>query len=221
MNLDRALRRAITVVALLSGTIVALADPALGSLLPASPASGPRLASGHLATTGYWVVNRVGRVGSATATGAGDIASSAMAIIAGHAPVPPGAGGAGAQITERSGDVAADFALSQVGKPYIYGQMGPYAYDCSGLALASWKAAGVQLPRTAAEQYNAGPHIALSRVQPGDLVFWASNPADPATIYHVAISLGSDLTVQATETGQDVHVLDVWERGLVPLATRP
>ena len=44
------------------------------------------------------------------------------------------------------GDLAVEFALSQVGKPYVYGAAGPYGYDCSGLALASWRVAGVELP---------------------------------------------------------------------------
>jgi peptidoglycan DL-endopeptidase CwlO len=119
------------------------------------------------------------------------------------------------------GDIAVEFALSQVGKPYIYGATGPYGYDCSGLALASWRAAGVELPRTAAQQYYAGSHVDLNDVQPGDLIFWAADVSDPATIYHVAISLGGERTVQASQTGHPVEVLALWPSGLVPLATRP
>ncbi|HTT89502.1 MAG TPA: C40 family peptidase [Acidimicrobiales bacterium] len=119
------------------------------------------------------------------------------------------------------GDIAVEFALSQVGKPYVYGAIGPYGYDCSGLALASWRAAGVQLPRTAAQQYYAGSHVDLNDVQPGDLIFWAADVSDPATIYHVAISLGGERTVQASQTGHPVEVLALWPSGLVPLATRP
>ena len=61
----------------------------------------------------------------------------------------------------------------------------------------------------------------MSNLEPGDLVFWATNPADPATIYHVAIALGGGRTVQATRTGQDVQVTGIWSQGLFPLATRP
>ena len=120
-----------------------------------------------------------------------------------------------------AGRAVVAFALAQVGKPYGYGATGPYQYDCSGLAMASWRAAGVQLPRTAAEQYYAGAHVALAQVQPGDLLFWASDPGDPATIYHVAISLGGDLMVQAPQTGQDVEVAALSTAGLVARATRP
>ena len=119
------------------------------------------------------------------------------------------------------GDIAVEFALSQVGKPYVYGAAGPYGYDCSGLALASWRVAGVELPRTASAQYYAGSHVPLGELQPGDLIFWASDVSDPATIYHVAISLGGDRTVQATQTGQPVEVVPLWPIGLVPVATRP
>jgi peptidoglycan DL-endopeptidase CwlO len=77
--------------------------------------------------------------------------------------------------TITQGDLAVQFALSQVGKPYVYGAAGPYGYDCSGLALASWRAAGVELPRTAAAQYYAGSHVPLGQLQPGDLIFWASD----------------------------------------------
>jgi peptidoglycan DL-endopeptidase CwlO len=119
------------------------------------------------------------------------------------------------------GDIAVQFALSQLGKPYVYGATGPSGYDCSGLALASWQAAGVDLPRTAAQQYYAGSHVPLNELQPGDLIFWASDVSDPATIYHVAISLGGERTVQASQTGQPIEVLAIWASGLVPLATRP
>ncbi len=120
-----------------------------------------------------------------------------------------------------AGDVAVEFALSQVGKPYVYGAAGPYGYDCSGLALASWRVAGVELPRTASAQYYAGSHVPLGQREPGDLIFWASDVSGPATIYHVAISLGGDRTVQATQTGQPVEVVPLWPIGLVPVATRP
>jgi len=183
---------------------------------------------------GYWSANSKGSTfgfGAAATTQARDLARAAVAIAADPAVVLPQApvvASAGAPIKAASlgelnpqGNVAVTFALSQVGKPYVYGGTGPYGYDCSGLALASWLAAGVHLPRTAAAQYYAGSHVPLSQVEPGDLIFWASDPSDPSTIYHVAISLGGDRTVQATETGQNVEVVSLWGPGLVPLATRP
>jgi cell wall-associated NlpC family hydrolase len=182
---------------------------------------------------GYWFANSAGTsfgFGSAAATVAHRLAHGAVAIVADPAAVIPGrpvpaTPGVLVSQTEAGadlvGDIAAQFALTQVGKPYVWGATGPFGYDCSGLALASWKAAGVDLPRTAAAQYYAGAHIPLSQVQPGDLIFWALDPSDPSTIYHVAISLGGARSVQATQTGQNVQVIDLWSYGLVPLATRP
>ena len=185
---------------------------------------------------GYWVVNSKRSAygyGPGTGTGAHELAQGTVAIVADPARVAPGpavaasagawvpAASASAQIVSPAGQTAVDFALSQVGKPYAYGAVGPSAYDCSGLVMVAWAAAGVHLPRTAAEQYLAGAHVPLSQLEPGDLVFWAYNPADPSTIHHVAISLGGDRTVQATQTGEKVQVIRLWMSGLVPLATRP
>ena len=69
-------------------------------------------------------------------------------------------------------------------------------------------------------EYYAGSHVPLGQREPGDLIFWASD-VGRATIYHVAISLGGDRTVQATQTGQPVEVVPLWPIGLVPVATRP
>jgi cell wall-associated NlpC family hydrolase len=83
------------------------------------------------------------------------------------------------------------FAEAQVGKYYSYGASGPDAYDCSGLTMASWAQAGVQLPHSSAEQYNYGTHVAYSQLQPGDLIFLYS------PIGHVELYVGHDLAVSA------------------------
>jgi cell wall-associated NlpC family hydrolase len=183
---------------------------------------------------GYWLANSSGSTfgyGLAAPTRAAHLADGAVAIVpdpAVVAPAPPVPATSGAAVSEgvpaatvTPGRLAVQFAMAQVGKPYVYGATGPGGYDCSGLALASWRVAGLGLPRTAAEQYWAGAHVPLSQLQPGDLIFWAHDPGDPATIFHVAISLGGDETVQATHTGSTVQVLEIWGPDLVPLATRP
>ena len=83
------------------------------------------------------------------------------------------------------------FAEAQVGKYYSYGASGPDAYDCSGLTMASWAQAGVQLPHSSAEQYNYGTHVSYSELQPGDLIFLYS------PIGHVELYVGHDLAVSA------------------------
>jgi cell wall-associated NlpC family hydrolase len=96
---------------------------------------------------------------------------------------------------------AVEFALSQVGKPYVWGAAGPFSYDCSGLTMASWAHGGVSLPHSAADQYNYGKHVPLSALRPGDLIFFYS------PIGHVTIYIGNGLMVSAPTEGQDVSVV--------------
>jgi cell wall-associated NlpC family hydrolase len=95
---------------------------------------------------------------------------------------------------------AVRFAYAQLGKPYVYGGAGPDSYDCSGLTMASWAAAGVGLPHNAAMQQADIPSVSLSNLQPGDLVFFG----DPA--YHVAIYIGGGNIIQAPHTGANVEI---------------
>ena len=118
-----------------------------------------------------------------------------------------GAGGAG--LTRAQLSTALTAAVSRVGQPYVWGGTGPNGFDCSGLVGWSFAAAGVHLPRTAAEQAQAGPAVPLSQIQPGDLLFWSYDPADPAFIDHVAIYLGNGQMIEAPQTGFSVHVLAV------------
>jgi cell wall-associated NlpC family hydrolase len=96
---------------------------------------------------------------------------------------------------------AVQFALAQVGKPYVWGAAGPGSYDCSGLTMAAWRRGGVSLPHSAAEQYNYGHHVARADLQPGDLIFFY-NP-----IGHVTIYIGDGLMVSAPTEGQNVSVV--------------
>jgi cell wall-associated NlpC family hydrolase len=95
---------------------------------------------------------------------------------------------------------AVDFALAQVGKPYVYGAAGPGSYDCSGLTMASWRQGGISLPHNAAAQYGYGTHIAESALQPGDLIFFYH------PIGHVTIYIGNGLMVSAPTEGEPVKV---------------
>jgi peptidoglycan DL-endopeptidase CwlO len=118
---------------------------------------------------------------------------------------------------------AIEFALGEVGKPYVWGATGPKTYDCSGLVLRAFQAAGINLPRVSRQQFHAGGHVPISQAQAGDLLFYATDPSDPATIHHVVLYLGNDRMVEAPYTGERVRVRPVpWDyEELVPLATRP
>lgn len=115
------------------------------------------------------------------------------------------------------------FALAQLGKPYVWGATGPDTYDCSGLTQKAYLAAGITIPRVAADQYaGGGPKLPIDQAQPGDLLFWATDPSNPVTIHHVAIYLGNDEVVQAPQTGELVSKHKVWDGGeLVKTVVRP
>jgi cell wall-associated NlpC family hydrolase len=108
------------------------------------------------------------------------------------------------------GDVAAGWALTQLGKPYQWGAAGPGSYDCSGLAMEAWARAGVRLLHWTGYQWVSGPHVPLARLRRGDLVFYAYNSADPATVHHVGIYLGHGLMVDAPYTGSFVRIDSIY-----------
>jgi len=115
---------------------------------------------------------------------------------------------------------ALDFARAQLGKPYVWGATGPDSFDCSGLTQAAYAAAGVRLPRVAQDQWFAGPHVDLGAIQPGDLLFWASDTSAPATIHHVAFYLGGGQILAAPHTGDVVKVEPLYLEGYLG-AVRP
>jgi cell wall-associated NlpC family hydrolase len=116
--------------------------------------------------------------------------------------------------------IAIAAARSKLGIPYLWGATGPNRFDCSGLMLWSYARAGITLPRTSRAQYAGLPHVALSDLQPGDLVFYATNTSDPGTIHHVAMYLGDGLVIHAPHTGDVVRYAPVAMGGLIG-AVRP
>ncbi len=108
-----------------------------------------------------------------------------------------------------AGGIALDWALAQVGTPYVWGGETPgVGFDCSGLVQAAYKVAGIMLPRVAQDQYDAGPQLpAGAPLQPGDLVFFGQGPEviDHVGIY-VGVEGGQSVMVDAPHTGANVRV---------------
>ena len=138
---------------------------------------------------------------------------------AGSTQVPSWAWGSGASTTQ--GDIAANWALTQIGKPYQWGGAGPGTYDCSGLTMQAWARAGVQLLHYTGYQWEEGPHVPLDDLQRGDLLFFATNTADPGTIHHVGIYIGNGMMVDAPYTGVDVRIDSMYQPGGLIGAVRP
>ena len=102
------------------------------------------------------------------------------------------------------GTTALRAALTQRGKPYVWGAAGPDSYDCSGLVMWAFAQEGISLPHYTGDQWNSGMHVSRANLEPGDLVFFF------ADISHVGIYLGNNLMVDAPSTGQDVQVQAVF-----------
>jgi peptidoglycan DL-endopeptidase CwlO len=133
-------------------------------------------------------------------------ASSGVAETDGAAGVAGSAAdGPGLTATEVTAFLKA--AESRLGLPYVWGGDGPLDFDCSGLVQWSLAQAGVVMPRVAADQALTGPEVPVSELQPGDLLFYHTDPTAPDYISHVAIYLGDGEMEQAPEPGLDVEIV--------------
>jgi cell wall-associated NlpC family hydrolase len=121
--------------------------------------------------------------------------------------------------TSTQADKAVAFAYAQLGCPYVYGATGPCnsGFDCSGLVMSAWAAAGVTIPRDTYEQWAALPHISLSSIQPGDLLYYNG-------IGHVAMYVGNGYIIDAPHPGASVERVSMnesWYTSTFDGAARP
>jgi cell wall-associated NlpC family hydrolase len=114
---------------------------------------------------------------------------------------------AGGAMTAAELTTALRAAESRQGLPYVWGAAGPSSFDCSGLVQWSFAQAGVRMPRVAADQARTGPAVPVSQLQPGDLLFYHTDPTAPGYISHVAIYLGNGWMIQAPQPGMNVQIV--------------
>jgi len=100
------------------------------------------------------------------------------------------------------GGAAIKYALAQIGDRYIFGADGLTTWDCSGLTMRAFGAAGVSLPHSSRAQYKYGKAISRKELQPGDLVFFGK------PISHVAIYLGGNRMLHAPRKGSRVKIAE-------------
>ncbi len=125
----------------------------------------------------------------------------------GTIPATQVGGAASGAVTAAQLTAALRAAESRSGLPYVWGAAGPSSFDCSGLVQWSFAQAGISMPRVAADQARAGLVVPVSQLQPGDLLFYHTDPTDPGYISHVAIYLGNGWMIQAPQPGMDVQVV--------------
>ncbi|MFD8871524.1 NlpC/P60 family protein [Streptomyces sp. NPDC059590] len=113
-----------------------------------------------------------------------------------------------AQHTDGRAAKAVAYARAQLGQAYVWGGTGPRGYDCSGLTMRAWQAAGVQLPRTTWKQRYAGKETTRAELRPGDLVL--SNGDG-----HIALYIGGGKVIHAPRPGSTVQVAPLPEPGKV------
>ncbi len=205
------------------GNIMDPADaiPAAARLLVANGAPGNLqqavFAYNHSASYVTDVLDQAARYAAAGAQ-AVSAAGSAVCQQAALGPLPAGT----------AGKILA-YAEAQLGKPYVFGEAGPDAFDCSGLAMMAYRAAGITIPRTSQAQWAYGRQVPASQVQPGDLVFFAGADGTPAAPGHVGIVLDPvahtmiDAYTAAYPVEEDTYGLPDSKGGLSPVVgfTRP
>ena len=113
-------------------------------------------------------------------------------------------------ISGRAG-IAIQYALAQIGDRYVFGAAGMVTWDCSGLTMRAYKAAGVSLPHSSAAQSRLGKKVSLNALKPGDLLFYGR------PVSHVGIYLGGGKMVHAPRSGSRVKVAASGSLGRKPL----
>ena len=122
----------------------------------------------------------------------------------------------GGDVVVPGGDVGGmlEFALGQMGKPYLWGAVGPDSYDCSGLVQTAFRAAGVAMPRVSRQQALVGQAVSRADVRAGDLIFYFQ------PVHHVAIAVDGQRAVHAPSFGETVKLAPIDAIGPITVIRR-
>lgn len=96
--------------------------------------------------------------------------------------------------------LAVEYALNQIGDPYLWAAAGPDSFDCSGLTMSAWRKAGISLSHSSKAQFNEGRRVDRAGLRPGDLLFYYT------PISHVSIYIGNGKAVHASRPGKPVQI---------------
>jgi cell wall-associated NlpC family hydrolase len=110
---------------------------------------------------------------------------------------------------------AISYVEQQLGKPYLWGGTGPDAFDCSGLMMMAYRAAGISIARTSQAQWTTEQRVPAAQVQPGDLVFFAGADGTPTSPGHVGLVIGNGEMIEAYATGFPIRVASYANRGAI------
>lgn len=113
-------------------------------------------------------------------------------------------------VSGRAG-IALKYALKQIGDRYVFGAAGMVTWDCSGLTMRAYQAAGVSLPHSSAAQSRMGKKVSFNALKPGDLLFYGR------PVSHVGVYLGGGKMVHAPRSGSRVKVTTSGSLGSKPL----
>jgi peptidoglycan DL-endopeptidase CwlO len=119
---------------------------------------------------------------------------------------PANPGSVTAQVANQTVASVIAYARQQIGKPYQWGGTGPDAFDCSGLVMMAYRAAGIGIPRTSQQQWLWGPTVPAGQVQPGDLVFFAGSDGTTTAPGHVGLVIGHGEMIEAYATGFPIRI---------------
>ena len=120
---------------------------------------------------------------------------------------PPGGGGGDRAVVVQA-------ALTQVGTPYVWGGAAPGGFDCSGLVMWAFQQAGIALPHSSQAMANGGQPVALSDLQPGDVLTFYSDAS------HAGLYIGDGMMIHSSTYGVQVRVVPMNSSGPIYDARR-